>query len=207
MKFRNHFILFLAVFFLIANGTIAGGQQPPSISSEKNKNRLTIFISDLHIGPGKDDKVPGKWMNIEDFRWEEEFSEFLDFVNKEGKGNADLIILGDMFELWQSADMYCTGQGKAMRCVVKDCEHGDKNLGCTEKEALVRIKRAINQHANIFKSLKAFVSKDYNNRIIILPGNHDAALIYHQRNLSMKMRHLRKEFSVAIDHYFLVTVY
>ena len=27
------------------------------------------------------------------------------------------------------------------------------------------------------------------------------------RNLSMKMRHLRKEFSVAIDHYFLVTVY
>ena len=29
----------------------------------------------------------------------------------------------------------------------------------------------------------------------------------HMRNLSMKMRHLHKEFSVAIDHYFLVPVY
>ena len=27
------------------------------------------------------------------------------------------------------------------------------------------------------------------------------------RNLSMKMRHLHKEFSVAIDHYFLAPVY
>ena len=27
------------------------------------------------------------------------------------------------------------------------------------------------------------------------------------RNLSMKMRHLHKEFSVAMDHYFLVPVY
>jgi len=34
-----------------------------------------------------------------------------------------------------------------------------------------------------------------------------SAITSEQRNLSMKMRHLRKEFSVAIDHYFLVTVY
>ena len=32
-------------------------------------------------------------------------------------------------------------------------------------------------------------------------------LVSRDRNLSMKMRHLHKEFSVAIDHYFPVPVY
>jgi hypothetical protein len=179
MKVHHLCILFLAVFFSGVSGINAGGQQATPMSSEKDKTRLTVFISDLHIGPGKEDNEPQKWMNIEDFRWNEEFNAFLDFINIEGKGNADLIILGDMFELWQSADMFCTGEGKALKCAVRDCEHGDKNLGCTEKEALVRIKRAISQHADTFNSLNAFVSKG-TNRIIILPGNHDAALFYPQ---------------------------
>jgi len=174
--YRLRIVVFMVVI-LFGVGVAAAENEGTITSIPDSNKRLTILISDLHIGPGRDDKAPEKWMNIEDFRWEDEFSEFLDFVDKEGKGNADLIILGDMFELWQSANMDCTGQGITLRCTVRDCEHGDKELGCTEVEALARTKRAISQHAKTFDSLKNFASAG-SNRVVILPGNHDAALLY-----------------------------
>lgn len=174
--YRLRIVVFMVVI-LFGVGAAAAEKKATLASIPDSNKRLTILISDLHIGPGKDDKASGKWRNTEDFRWEEEFSEFLDFAKKEGKGNADLIILGDMLELWQSANMDCTGQGITLRCTVRDCEHGDKELGCTEGEALVRVKRILLQHKAVFESLNTFASQD-TNRIIILPGNHDAALLY-----------------------------
>ncbi len=175
--YRLRILIFLIVI-LFGTGEAIAREEAKSVPDPESNKRLTILISDLHIGPGKDDKDPEKWKNIEDFRWHEEFSEFLKFVTEEGKKNADLIILGDMFELWQSANMDCTGEGMTLRCTVRDCEHGDKELGCTEGEALVRAKRILSQHKDVFESLRAFVAPETTNRIIILPGNHDAAILY-----------------------------
>src|SRR5580698_8867959 len=84
-------------------------------------DRLRIFISDTHFGPGK---VVGHWHNYEDARWAPEFAAFLDEMNTLGRGKADLILNGDTFELWQSLDPNdCTGAA-------------NKNLGCTQEGAL-----------------------------------------------------------------------
>ena len=49
-----------------------------------------IFISDIHLGDGS---------KTEDFHRDEEMLAFLDFVEKESE---ELIIAGDLFELWQA---------------------------------------------------------------------------------------------------------
>ncbi|NQT00303.1 MAG: metallophosphoesterase [Candidatus Omnitrophica bacterium] len=53
---------------------------------------MKIFISDLHLGDGS---------RTDDFHRDREFLEFLEFVEDQAQ---ELIILGDLFELWQ-ADM------------------------------------------------------------------------------------------------------
>lgn len=52
---------------------------------------MQIFISDLHLGDGS---------KTDDFHRDEEFLRFLDFVKAEAE---ELIIVGDLFELWQAS--------------------------------------------------------------------------------------------------------
>ena len=68
---------------------------------------------------------------------------------------------GDTFELWQS--------------LTHDCQYEDKNLGCTESEALARMGKVIQAHDSELKALGRFAGSR-NNRIILLAGNHDVAL-------------------------------
>jgi len=51
---------------------------------------MKIFISDLHIGDGS---------RTDDFHRDKEFLTFLDFVEKEA---LELVVVGDLFELWQA---------------------------------------------------------------------------------------------------------
>jgi hypothetical protein len=124
-------------------------------------DRFVVFISDLHLGVGR---MPDThWHPYEDFRWEREFKLFLDRVSVDGGGRTDLVLNGDTFELWQSVDKDCTSQ-------VRD-------LGCTEAEALRRVSRVLVQHRTELESLGAFAAAG-SNTITIVPGNHDAALLF-----------------------------
>ena len=51
---------------------------------------MKIFISDLHLGDGS---------RTDDFHRDEQFLKFLEFVESEAQ---ELVILGDLFELWQA---------------------------------------------------------------------------------------------------------
>ena len=77
---------------------VAGQATPPS--------RTIVVIGDLHMGPGRD--AGGSWHAVEDFRWRDEFIQFLDALNTAGGGNTDLVINGDLFELLQSPTIPCT---------------------------------------------------------------------------------------------------
>ena len=123
--------------------------------------RLAVFISDLHVGVGR--TLAGEWSAFEDFRWESEFRLFLERVDREGDGRSDLVLNGDTFELWQSLD--------------NDCAYPNRDLGCTEAEALQRIRRVMSQHPDVLKALGAFAAAG-NNTVTIVPGNHDAALLF-----------------------------
>jgi hypothetical protein len=133
--------------------------------------RTAIFVSDLHLGVGRDpvDTSPHPaWHNLEDFRWGQEFSDFLTRINQDEKSKVDFVILGDFLELWQSLSD-------------KDCHHEDlekgKDLGCTEAEAKIRAARVLDEHPDVLKTL-AWFSRQGDNRVTIVPGNHDAALMF-----------------------------
>lgn len=110
-------------------------------SASGASTRLTVLISDLHLGVGIDPKND-QWHPIEDFRWQEEFALFLKAIDQKGKGATDLIINGDAFELWESIEW--------------DCSNPDKNLVCTESEALNRLQRIVVGHRSELRALGEF---------------------------------------------------
>lgn len=135
-----------------------------SLAASPTQERTMIFVSDLHLGVGRDPEYPKRWHNLEDFRWHKEFEDFLRKIDEDGKSKVDLVLVGDTLELWQSLNE-------------KDCDHDkiDENLGCNEEEAKRLVKRVVEQHKKVFDTLSDFVKKG-ENRIAIIPGNHDAAL-------------------------------
>lgn len=135
--------------------------QLPPASAPPGSDRLRIFIGDTHFGPGK---VNGQWHPYEDFRWPEEYALFLAEMKRQGNGNADLILNGDTFELWQTLEK---------DCLVK----GHPDFGCTEVDALQRVRRVFKDHDVDLKSIGDF-ARDRQNQVVIVPGNHDAALLF-----------------------------
>jgi UDP-2,3-diacylglucosamine pyrophosphatase LpxH len=137
--------------------------------------RSTVFISDLHVGPGRN--TDGTWKRTEDFRWQDEFEAFLAHVSQKGGHHVDLVLAGDVIEMWQSPSMSCSTDPARPGCTMQECNETDSDLGCSERDALVRLKLVLQQHPRFLPSLKAFASRG-SNRVFLIPGNHDAALLF-----------------------------
>ncbi len=120
--------------------------------------RLIAVIADLHMGAGRD--AGGGWQAGEDFRWADEFEGFLTALDAEGAGAADLVLNGDTFELASA-----------------DCVGDDPARGCTEAEALAVLERVLAAHPRAIHALAAF-ARAGSNRVILVPGDHDAALLF-----------------------------
>lgn len=118
--------------------------------------RIVAVVADLHMGPGRDEA--GEWLAAEDFRWGAEFALFLEALDAEGGGAADLVLNGDTFELDRLPGERCAA-------------------GCTEAEALARLERVLAAHADTVRALAAFAAAG-SNRVVLVPGEHDAALLF-----------------------------
>jgi hypothetical protein len=181
ISMTKHTVLILAILTVIS----LTPAQSPSGSS-----RLEIFISDTHFGVGKD--TAGHWHPYEDARWAPEFAEFLETMNKLGDGHADLIMNGDTFELWQSLD--------PNDCTVLE----NRNLGCNEADALKRLRTVLASHQAELRAIGKF-ARTGQNQVFIVPGNHDAALLFDQvartvvREIGAPTDHLR----IVVDGYWL----
>ena len=132
-----------------------------SAAQEGGSPRLVAVIADLHMGLGRDEA--GEWRVEEDFRWGDEFALFLEAIDAQGGGATDLVLNGDTFELDGLPD--------------SSCGAGDPALGCTEPEALEGIERVLAAHADTVEALAAFAGSG-SNRIFLVPGEHDAALLF-----------------------------
>ena len=139
---------------IVPPATLAAGQQGGSL-------RLVAVIADLHMGLGRD--AAGEWRVEEDFRWGEEFALFLEALDTQGGGATDLVLNGDTFELDRLPD--------------EDCGSGDRTFGCSEPEALARVERVLAAHADAIDALAAF-ARSGSNRIVLVPGEHDAGLLF-----------------------------
>ena len=143
----------LALAAAMSLAAAAGAAQPAG-----DTQRLTAVIADLHMGVGRD--AAGAWLAGEDFRWADEFERFLAALDAEGGGATDLILNGDTFELASAG-----------------CVHDDPELGCTEPEALAELERVLAAHARAIDALAAF-ARAGSNRVVLVPGDHDAALLF-----------------------------
>ena len=137
---------------MLLAAAVGAAQQPG------DTQRLTAVIADLHMGLGRN--AVGAWLATEDFRWADEFESFLEALDAEGGGATDLILNGDTFELAAS-----------------DCFDDDPALGCTESEALAELERVLAAHAREIDALAAF-ARGGSNRVVVVPGDHDAALLF-----------------------------
>ena len=124
-------------------------------------SRLVAVVADLHLGAGRD--AAGEWQPGEDFRWADEFALFLEALDAEGAGATDLVLNGDTFDLTGPADAGCV--------------HDDPALGCTEPEALARLEPVLAAHRDVVEALAGFGASGAN-RVILVPGEHDAALLF-----------------------------
>jgi UDP-2,3-diacylglucosamine pyrophosphatase LpxH len=122
--------------------------------------RTMVFISDMHMGVGK--SSDGQWLPTEDFRWPGALDGFLSYIDRTYDGRADLVILGDFLELWQPyPGMPCTDPRE--------------ETSCTVSETAALAARVVTAHVADLRRLGDF-SRRGNNRIQVVPGNHDAAL-------------------------------
>ncbi|MEN8689994.1 MAG: metallophosphoesterase [Desulfobacterales bacterium] len=162
---RIVFATLLSLWFLIACTSVNSGSIPPlaktAFSQPPAGSRLIVLISDLHMGIGR--QKNSTWHETEDFRWPRALKGMLDEISRRGNDAVDLFIVGDLLELWQPPDdITCIGVSE--------------DLGCTVAEMRQITEAIVNAHAQEMADLKAF-SKKGQNRLHIVPGNHDAALL------------------------------
>jgi hypothetical protein len=149
-----------AVTVLVAIAAMAAAVSLPSGQSGADPTgREIIVISDLHLGIGHDGEL---WHAYEDFRWREEFLAFLQAIDRQGSGT-DLVINGDLLDLQQS--------------VTVPCSHAQRDVGCTEAEALARAERVISAHRDELRAIGHFAASG-SNRVYLTAGDHDAALFF-----------------------------
>ncbi len=88
---------------------------------------------------------------------------FLDFLSQRGNHAVDLVIAGDLFELWQPP--------QHVKCVGASAD-----LGCTVDEMVAIAEVVARAHAPELGLLAEFAERG-ENRVHLIPGNHDAALL------------------------------
>ena len=141
--------------------SVAPSAVPLAAAQGGGSPRLVAVVADLHMGLGRD--ADGEWRVEEDFRWGDEFALFLEALDAQGGGATDLVLNGDTFELDRLPD--------------NGCAAGDPALGCTESEALAQVERVLAAHAETVDALAAFAASG-SNRVFLVPGEHDAALLF-----------------------------
>lgn len=119
-------------------------------------SRELAVISDLHVGIGRR-------YETEDFRWDTELQGFLDALSVRGADHVDLVIAGDLLDLWQPPpDIRCVGPSP--------------DLGCTVEQMRAITERVLAAHPRVPEALRRFTERG-ENRLYIIPGNHDSALL------------------------------
>jgi UDP-2,3-diacylglucosamine pyrophosphatase LpxH len=139
------------------------------------KVRRKVVVSDLHLGPGTRDT---RFAGIEDFYAEAEWLAFLD--RHAAAGPTDLIVAGDFVEFWQIATVL-----GALPKRTDKLQHETGPVLAADQDAGVKaIELVIAAHPEVFRALGKFIARG-DNRVIIIPGNHDADLLWPKVQLAV----------------------
>lgn len=125
-----------------------------------NVKKSIIVISDLHLGAGK--MIRGRRNFLEDFFFDRELVEFLDYHNSGiyEEQDVELVINGDFLDL----------------LAVPFVNFFDDEFW-SEKAAIDKITMIIRAHREVMQALKRFIQKD-KRKITYIIGNHDGELVF-----------------------------
>lgn len=141
------------------------------------QSRTLIVISDLHLGGG--DALDDCDRELEDH--------LVDFLGELSRRQApvELIINGDFLDFAQAPPW----RGKELESATA----GNVPLCFSEKQSSTKFSNIGSAHARVFTALGGFLSGGGGNRLVVLPGNHDADFFWPE------VRRLFKE-RVSKDH-------
>lgn len=129
---------------------------------KKNKvDRILLVISDIHLGAGK--IVDGKRNYLEDFTYDKELVEFLEYYSlspEYEKQEVELVINGDLFDF----------------LAVPFVKYFDDEFW-SEKALLEKFDLILNAHPEVIEALTKFVSSK-KKTITYIIGNHDAEMVF-----------------------------
>ncbi len=120
-----------------------------------------LVISDLHVGAGPlDDCDP----NLEGC--------LVDFLRRHSAAGtpAELVINGDFLDFVQAEPWEGAG--------LESSSPEGHPLCFTQRQSVEKFDAIANSHAPIFEALGEFLSADESNRLVVMPGNHDADLFW-----------------------------
>jgi UDP-2,3-diacylglucosamine pyrophosphatase LpxH len=118
----------------------------------------TVIISDLHVSAGALDDC--------DAELEAHFSDFLCWLAA-GDGPVELVINGDFLDFVQAPPW----EGAALSATSRI---GNVPLSFTQAQSLEKLDAIYHAHEPHFSALRHFLEARAENRVVILPGNHDA---------------------------------
>jgi len=123
-------------------------------------SRTKLVVSDFHLGTGRF-FADGTLNILEDFLYDEEFAEFLDFYSsgQYAEQDVELILNGDILNLIQIDD------------------HGVHTHLITERATARAVERIVAGHPEFFLALKRFAATP-GHRIAYVVGNHDAGMLW-----------------------------
>ncbi|MEQ1663851.1 MAG: metallophosphoesterase [Bdellovibrionales bacterium] len=123
------------------------------------KNKIKLVISDLHLGAGRI-LEDGRLNLLEEFYFDERFSEFLHFytTGKWADYQVEIILNGDIFNFLQT-----DYKGHYLTVI-------------TEQVTLDQIQRIVKGHEIFFQTLKEFVKKGH--EVTFVVGNHDQGMLW-----------------------------
>jgi UDP-2,3-diacylglucosamine pyrophosphatase LpxH len=148
-------------------------------------------ISDLHLSLGDGWK-------LESFKSDTQMSALMEILDKRFAGKRlDLVILGDFFDLWQTvpaSDLTATADSNINLTLDIMVYQQDLNL-------------IADHHQEFFKALGLF-SQRQENRLVIVPGNHDHAFVHDDLQAALKAILVRRfQFHESGDNLFFPEQY
>lgn len=137
-----------------------------------NLARTEIIISDIHVGAGELDDCDGKL--------EAQLVHFLGSLSARRESPVELVINGDFLDFAQAEPW----KGEKFEGAA-----GDIPLCFTEEQSLKKLNRIIESHKAVFQALNKFLKAPNDNRLVIMPGNHDVDFFW---------KGIRKRFSKEV---------
>ncbi len=138
--------------------------------------RRKVVVSDLHFGPG--DSRDARFRGLEDSFFADDWQRFL--AHQHGAGPTDLVIAGDFLELWQvegALDLLPTRDARLQSGV-------PAMLAADQEGALAALAPILVAHRAELTALGRFLSQG-DHRAIVIPGNHDADLLWPKVQLAL----------------------